>query len=162
MMTLGFMWSGILLPYFNGAFIAWCRLRDCSNLVIKVRDCAAALTDKTAPSASGVRRGSMDARSGIDDIDDEVFSAVLEKLIDAVNDCLSVRSGMGPIVRLGFVSALFDVALLTLFLVFSLLIISCNEVCKTYGTESYKQMLKSGVKPCVYTMDNALLVRDWC
>lgn len=161
MMTLGFMWAGILLPYFNGTFIAWSRLRDCSALVIKLRDRAAALADKTAPSSSGVRRGGTDARAGVDDADDEEFSAVLEKLVDAVNDCLSVRSGMTPIVRLGFVSAVFDVTLLTLFLLFSLLIVSCSSVCKTYGSEAYQQMQASGVKPCVYTMDNALLVRDW-
>jgi hypothetical protein len=156
MMTLGFMWAGILLPYFNGTFIAWSRLCDCSDLVNKLRDRTAALT---IMSASGIRRGSMDTRMSNDEADDEMFRTMLETLVDAVNDCLSVRSGMASMVRLGFVSVIFDVVLLTLFLVFSLLIVSCSSVCKTYGTEAYQQMQMSGVKPCVYTMDNAFLVR---
>ena len=156
MMTLGFIWVGILLAYINGVFIAWSRLRDCRDLVVKLKDRVSALSDGNWYRSASVNR----RRVTKDDAEDEIFHTVLAKLVDAVNDCLSIRSGMTSIIRLGFVSAIFDVMLLTLFLVFSLLIISCSSICKTYGTEAYKQLLKSGAQPCVYSTENAFSVFD--
>jgi hypothetical protein len=158
MMTLGFVWVGILIAYVNGVFIAWSRLRDCRDLVIKLKDRASTLSDGNWYRSASVNRRRVTMT--VDDAEDEIFHTVLLKLVDAVNDCLSVRSGMTSIIRLGFVSVIFDVVLLTLFLVFSLLIVSCSGICKTYGTEAYQQMLISGAKPCVYSMDNAFLVHN--
>jgi hypothetical protein len=154
MMTLGLIWVGILLSYINGVFVAWSRLRDCRDLVIKLKDRVSTISEANVDSTLANRRSSMD------DEEDEIFLVLLSKLVGAVNDCLSIRSGMTAIIRVGFVSAIFDVMLLTLFLVFSLLIISCSSICKTYGTDAYEQMLISGAKPCVYSVDNAVLVFD--
>jgi hypothetical protein len=152
LMTLGMMWAGILLAYVNGVFIAWTRLRDCRNLVVALKDRAAALAHSRLPAALADPRGSMD------EAEDEEFSAVLSNLVDAVNDCLSVRTGMIPMIRLGFYSVIFDVLLLTLFLVFSLLIVSCSSMCKTYGSQAYIQLMAAGAHPCVYSKDNAFSV----
>lgn len=154
LMTLGMMWVGILLAYVNGVFIAWTRLRDCRNLVVALKDRAAALARAHLPAAWGDPRGS------VDEAEDDEFSAILSNLVDAVNDCLSVRTGMVPMIRLGFYSVIFDVVLLTLFLVFSLLIVSCSSVCKTYGSEAYIQLMAAGANPCVYSKDNAFSVRS--
>jgi hypothetical protein len=156
LMTLGMMWAGILVAYVNGVFIAWTRLHDCRNLVVALKDRAAALARSRPPAALANRRG-----TSIDEADDdEEFSAALSNLVDAVNDCLSVRTGMIPMIRLGFYSVIFDVVLLTLFLVFSLLIVSCSSVCKTYGSEAYIQLMAAGAHPCVYSKDNVFSVRS--
>jgi hypothetical protein len=88
-----------------------------------------------------------------------VFRCAVRDLVDAVNDSLAARSSMASMIRLGFISAMFDLMLLIMFLIFSLLIVKCSSMCKTYGTESYDKSVLAGTLPCVYTRENAFLVR---
>ena len=152
LMTLGFMWFGIIGAYCNGAFIAWCRLRDCSDLVDELKAQARRITYVQLNSTT--RRLSVE-----EDASDETFQTLVARLIHVVNDCMAARTGMTSIMHLGFVSIVFDVVLITLFLVFSLLIISCSSSCKTYASEAYYNIsLTTGSKPCVYTFENAFSV----
>ena len=156
MMALGCIWVGIIGAYCNGVFIAWCRLRDCRDLVVELKSRATVLVDAENDLPVGLisdRRG-----EGNDDATDEIFDAQVSKLVSAVNDCLGAKTGMNLIVTLGFISVIFDVVLLSLFLVMSLLITKCSSVCKNYGTVAYDEALLSGEIPCIYTRDNGLLV----
>ena len=155
LVCLGFIWCGITAAYANNAFIVWSRLRDCRDLVKALKTRASAVVDANAASSYS----SDNVEASIGDADDEVFRCAVRDLVDAVNDSLAARSSMASMIRLGFISAMFDLMLLILFLIFSLLIVKCSSMCKTYGTESYDKSVLAGTLPCVYTRENAFLVR---
>jgi hypothetical protein len=153
LVLLGFNWCGITAAYANNTFVVWNRLRDCRDLVVALKDRANAVVENlNAASKSDNMEESMD------DADDEEFRAATCDLVDAVNDSLAAKSSMASMIRLGFISAMFDLILLILFLIFSLLIVKCSSSCKTYGTESYFKSVLAGTKPCVYSRENAFLV----
>lgn len=155
LVLLGFIWCGITAAYANSAFIVWNRLRDCRDLVEALKTRAAAAVDTNAASTSS----SDNAGASMGDADDQVFGCAVQDLVDAVNDSLAARACMASMMRLGFISAVFDLMLLILFLIFSLLIVKCSSICKTYGTESYDKSVLAGTLPCVYSRENAFLVR---
>jgi hypothetical protein len=159
MMGLGCLWVGIVGAYCNGVFIAWCRLRDCRHLAVELKTRANVLADAEHDSPFG-SESKTHGGSNDDGTEDETFDALVSSLVSAVNDCLGAKTGMRLIIRLGFISVVFDVLLLSLFLVMSLLITKCSSVCKNYGTAAYEDALLSGETPCIYTRDNALLVSE--
>ncbi len=152
LVLLGFIWCGITAAYANNTFVLWNRLRDCRDLVVALKDRANAAVDLNAASNSD------NLEESVDDADDEELHAATCDLVDAVNDSLAAKSSMASMIRLGFISAMFDLMLLILFLIFSLLIVKCSSICKTYGTKSYDKSVLAGTKPCVYSRENAFLV----
>lgn len=154
LLLLGFIWCGITAAYAYSAFIVWNRLRDCTDLVEAMKTRATAVAQANAASS----HSSDNVEASMGDADDQVFRCAVQALVDAVNDSLAARSSMASMILLGFISAIFDLVLLILFLIFSLLIVKCSSMCKTYGTEAYDKLVLAGTLPCVYTRENAFLV----